>query len=263
MDILKRSLAPVTEEAWDEILETSKEVFNKVLSARKFIDVDGPKGMDFPGISLGRLDIPGNQKDPVNYGIHQFQPMVETRAMFKLNIWELDNINRGAEDIDFDALEGAAMKIGEFEENAIYNGFSKGNIKGLKNSSEHKTLKYPDDPGGVMKVLSEGVATFTNSYIEGPYSLVVGKDRWQDIMSYHNGYPLKKQITNLIEGKIIYSPHLKESYLVSERGGDFRLTLGGDLSIGYDSHDTKNVQLFFTESFTFQVIDPAAVIVIK
>jgi len=39
--------------------------------------------------------------------------------------------------------------------------------------------------------------------------------------------------------------------------------LGQDLSIGYESHNNKTVQLYFTESFTFQVIDPAAVLVLK
>ncbi len=33
--------------------------------------------------------------------------------------------------------------------------------------------------------------------------------------------------------------------------------------IGYESHDTKTVKLYFSGSFTFRVLDPAAVIVLK
>jgi uncharacterized linocin/CFP29 family protein len=39
--------------------------------------------------------------------------------------------------------------------------------------------------------------------------------------------------------------------VLSGRGGDYELRLGQDLSIGYLSHDAENVQLYFTETFTF------------
>jgi len=48
--------------------------------------------------------------------------------------------------------------------------------------------------------------------------------------------------------------------LVSIRGGDMRLTLGSDLTIGFNWADAKKVHLFFTESFTFQIIEPKAYI---
>ena len=40
---------------------------------------------------------------------------------------------------------------------------------------------------------------------------------------------------------------------MSCRGGDYELRLGQDLSIGYRSHDSESVELYFTESFTFAV----------
>ncbi len=38
---------------------------------------------------------------------------------------------------------------------------------------------------------------------------------------------------------------------MSTRGGDFELTIGQDVSIGYDSHDADVVNLYFQESFTY------------
>ena len=35
MDILRRSQAPITEEAWDIINNQAKKIFNSILSARK------------------------------------------------------------------------------------------------------------------------------------------------------------------------------------------------------------------------------------
>jgi uncharacterized linocin/CFP29 family protein len=48
--------------------------------------------------------------------------------------------------------------------------------------------------------------------------------------------------------------------MVTRRGGDLQLILGQDLAIGYESHNQTKAKLYFTESFTFRVLEPAAVI---
>ncbi len=263
MDILRRSKAPISDQAWEEINDTAKEVLTADLAGRKFLDVEGPKGWSFAAQSTGRLHVPANQKGPVKYGTHQVLPLVEARVPFKLDIWELDNIVRGAEDIDLEAMEDAAREIARFEETAIYEGFKQANITGLKDSSDYDPIPFPEATEDVLDAVSLGVSKMKTAAIEGPYSLVLNTERWQKVNSFIRGYPLRRQLENLLGGNIILAPHVKESFLVSERGGDFRLVLGQDISIGYESHNNKTVELYFTESFTFQVIDPAAVIVLK
>ncbi|MFW5752345.1 MAG: family 1 encapsulin nanocompartment shell protein, partial [bacterium] len=121
MDIFKKTLAPITDEAWKEINEQATSVFKNVLSARKFVDVEGPHGLDFGAVARGRLHVPeGQEKNPVKFGIHQVHPLIECRIPFTLDIWELDNSVRGAEDIELEPLEKAAREIALFEEKAIY-----------------------------------------------------------------------------------------------------------------------------------------------
>lgn len=263
MDILRKSLAPVSQQAWAEINETAVEVLSSVLSARKFVDVEGPKGLDFAALSTGRIQVPANQKAAVKYGIHQVLPLVEARIPFELNVWELDNVARGAEDIDLGPMEDAARKIAQFEENAIYEGFKAGNIAGLKNCSDYDSIAFPENAEEIMGAISQALAKFKANAIGGPYTLVLNSEKWQLVNSFVRGYPLRKQLESLLGGSIILAPFVKDAYLVTERGGDFRLVVGQDLSIGYESHNNKTVQLYFTESFTFQVVDPAAVIVLK
>ena len=263
MDILRKALAPISDAAWKEINETAVDVLTSVLSGRKFLDVEGPKGWDYASLSTGRIDVPANQKGAVKYGTHQVLPLVEARVPFELNIWELDNVARGAEDIDLGAMEDAAREIAKFEESAIYEGFKSGQIAGLKQSTDYEPMTFPEANEEIAGVIATAVSKMKAASIEGPYSLVLNTEKWQKIHSYVKGYPLRKQLESLLGGKIIMAPYVKDSYLVSERGGDFRLVIGQDLSIGYESHNNKTVQLYFTESFTFQVIDPAAVLVIK
>ena len=264
MDILRKSLAPISDKAWEEINEETKETLTTALSARKFVDVVGPKGFDFAAVPTGRLDIPKNQgKDSVHYGIHNVMPLVEARIPFELDIWELDNVSRGNEDIDLGNLVDAAKKIARFEDEVIYKGFKPAHIDGLLNISEHKGFQLTGNFEKLVDLISQAIISFRNEAVEDSYNLVVGHELYKYINSYNMDYPLRKHIETIINGKIILSDYIDNAILVANRGGDFRLTLGQDFSIGYESHTKQKVQLYLTESFTFQVLDPAAVIVFK
>jgi uncharacterized linocin/CFP29 family protein len=264
MDILRQSLAPISNAAWEEINETAREAISTQLSGRKFIDVDGPHGWDFTAVSNGRLKILKNTpKDAVRFGNYNVQPLVESRISFKLNIWELDNISRGAEDADLEPLEIAARKIAEFEEKAVFEGAKDAGITGLKGASEHEAIPFPEKPEGILNMVAKGIGEFTKASVQGPYTMILGTEKWEELMSYVKGYPLFSHIERMMGGKIIISPNISEGFLVSSRGGDFKLTIGQDISIGYEKHDDKEVQLYLTESFTFRVIEPKAVIVLK
>lgn len=264
MDILKQSLAPLTKEAWEVIGSRAKRIFSSQLTARQFVDLEGPKGWNYGAVPLGRLQIPKDSKSgEVTYGIHQVLPLTEIRVPFTLNIWELDNITRGATDTDLSSLEDAARRAAEFEEKAIYYGFKQGQISGLKERSPYDVIACPADAEGVLKCVPEGISRLKQSSISGPYSLVVNPSEWKEITSYVQGYPLKRQVEQNLDAEIIFCPHIQGMFLVSERGGDFQLTLGVDLSLGYEGHDGKEVRLYFTESFTFRVLEPRSVVVFE
>ncbi|MFO7922619.1 MAG: family 1 encapsulin nanocompartment shell protein [Bacteroidales bacterium] len=263
MDILKQSLAPVSSEAWEEIKSEAKRVLNTHLSARKFINVSEPKGWDYGAVPSGRLDIPGNQnKNGVIYGINKVQPLVEPRIRFFLNIWELDNLARGAKDIDLDSMEEAAIKLAEFEEKTIYYGLSNASVTGLKDCNKGEKLVFPEQIEDLLAVVSQGITKLNRASIEGPYALIVSPDKWQKISSHFKGYPLRMQLEKLLGGPVILSHFIKEGFLAPADASELNLILGQDISIGYESHDDKKVRMFFTESFTLQIHDPATIIMI-
>jgi uncharacterized linocin/CFP29 family protein len=264
MDILRKTLAPISDQAWEKINEEATEILTTALSARKFVDVVGPKGFDFAAVPTGSLKVPKNQeKGKVHYGIHNVMPLVEVRMPFELDIWELDNVARGNENIDLDNLVEAAKKIAKFEEDAIYKGFKPANINGLMDVSEHQELQLTGNENQLVELLSQAIFSLREKAVQCPFNLVVGHQLYQYINSYNMDYPLRKHIETIIKGSIILSDNIDKALLVASRGGDFRLTLGQDFSIGYEAHDKQKVQLYFTVSFTFQVIEPDAVIVFK
>lgn len=259
MDILKRSLAPLTEDAWQEIEQRAGEVIQTHLSARRVINVNGPLGWDFSALPKGRLDLIEETPGEVCAGIYSVQPLVEARISFELNRWEMDNIIRGAKDVDLSPLENAAKKIALFEESAIYNGYPKGQIKGLIEVSKD-TVSIGNEATQIMEAIAQGILKIKSAYAASPYTLIVGDEIWKRINMVVNGYPLKKGIEELLGTQILYTTALEGALLLPYNHDDLEFTLGQDFSIGYEHHDSKTVKLFITESFTFRVLDPNIVV---
>lgn len=257
--MLYRELAPITQDAWEEIDERAKEVLLSYLSGRKVVKVNGPKGFDYNVITEGRLA--NLQEDgEICYGNYEILPLTEARIEFEMDRWELDNIRRGAKDIDYEPLEKAMEKLALFEENAIFNGLEKAMIKGLKESAETDEIAFGKEPQEMMEAISKGVVKLREAYAEGPYTLVVNEEILRRILSKETAYPLDKRIEELIGGKIVFNHVIDGAYLLPYNHDDLEFTIGKDFSIGYQDHSNEKVKFFATESFTFRVLDPAIII---
>ncbi len=263
MSILKQHLAPITEGGWAEINEQAKRTLSANLSARRLVDIVGPLGWEAAAVNLGRQDVQeGGPVAGVRWGIRNVQPLIELRTAFELNIWDLDDVDRGSKVPDLDSLEEAALKTATFEEQCIYLGCEQAGISGLLASSGHDKLPLGENIDDMLVNIETALFRLHTSGVEGPYALVLGGQPYRELLSGAPGcFPIRQRVLDLLGGGGIYwSPALQQGLVVSTRGGDFELTLGVDTSIGYESHTTEMVQLYFTESFTFRVLEPKAVI---
>jgi uncharacterized linocin/CFP29 family protein len=262
MSILKKSLAPITEQAWKEITGRTKELFGNYLTARKFVDINGPNGLEMGGISTGRLVIPDNQSpEGINYGVREFLPLIEIRKPFELDLWELDNIERGAKDIDLAPLEKAAREVAAFEESAIYQGFKPARIVGLEQAAEAGSVAMPTNANDFLKEIGHQIFQLDQKSVQGPYTLIISEEKWLELIKLSEGYPIQKQLKALLGGKVLINHYNKNSFLLSERGGDYELVVGQDYTIGYETHTSTKVKLFITGSYTFRVLSPEAIVV--
>ncbi len=261
MNLLRRELAPITPRAWTEIDTMAREALTANLSARKFVDLDGPHGIAYPCVNLGRLEVPDTQKgEGVRYGVNQVLPLVETRVSFVLKQWELDNIERGAKDFQLDTLVDAARKMADFEEQAIFHGFGAAGIKGLHQELQPPTLPLDMEMDALVDAVSEGQARLMREGVEGGANLVVSPEVWKVLARSTPGGTLRSLLEMQLGGKVIYSNAVKGALLVAARGGDLELTVGQDFAIGYHHHTAEEIFLFMTESFTFRVVAPEALV---
>jgi uncharacterized linocin/CFP29 family protein len=264
MDLLKKHLAPISPEGWEVIERTASETLQANLSARRSIDVVGPKGLDYTSVNLGRLNIGSSGDDRgVQYGVYQVQPLVESRISFTVKTWELDNLARGARDIDLDDVIQAARSMAKFEEEAVFKGFKDGSITGLEKSAEFKLKDLKTDSDDLLDALADGQLKMRQSGVDGGADLIVDPQMWKFLGKPTRGGTLKKIVEQQIGGEVIFSEHVSGAMLLANRGGDLELTVGQDFSIGYHHHNSEEIFLFLTESFTFRVIAPEAIVWFK
>lgn len=264
-DILRRGMAPIADGAWKEIEVQSARILKGNLSGRKLVDFCGPHGWEFAAVNLGRLEVgPPEATDGVTWGLRQVLPLVEVRVPFTLGIWELDDVLRGARNPDLEPVKQAARSVAVFEENAIYRGFGSAGIRGMLECSSHAPVALSSDRGRFTESLEQALLALQEAEVGGPYALVLGTEPYQWLMvGDPNAYPLRTRVEAMFSGGIHWSPVLLGGAVLSRRGGDFEMTVGQDLAIGYKIHDARKVELYFTESFTFQVLEPAAAVELK
>lgn len=258
--MLNRDKAPISKLAWEEIDARATEVILSYLSARRVVSVHGPKGLDFNTLPIGRLE--GlDSSGKVSYGTYMVQPLTEARIEFELDRRELDNILRGAKDVDYEPLEEAMKELALFEENAIYNGLG-ASIKGLKSYAKEE-IPFGNNPSDIVAAISKGLIELRKAFEAGPFTLVVNEEAYTRILSKETAYPLDKRIKELIGGNIILSHVVDGAYLLPHNHDDLAMTIGKDFSIGYESHTDEKVKFFGIESFTFRVLNPDLVIKFK
>ena len=232
------------------------------LTARRLVDFAGPHGWEHSARNLGQAGDVTTPYDGVTGRQRRVLPVVELRADFTLSRSELQDVDRGADDIDLDSLDAAARRIATAENLALLSGWSDV-VPGITDSATHPSVALgavEDFP----KAVARAVETLLDSGIEGPYALALGVDQHRAVIetAEHGGYPLMEHLRQIVGGPIARAAGLSGGVLLSQRGGDFLLDIGQDISIGYDHHDGETVSLYLQESFTFHVADPDAAVVL-
>ena len=182
------------------------------------------------------------------------QPLVQLRVPFTVSRQDVDDVERGAQDADWQPVKDAAKKIAFAEDRAVFEGYPAAGIAGIRQSTSNPALTLPGEARDYPYVVSQAVSSLRLAGVSGPFSLLLSADAYTMVSeTSDHGYPIREHLARVIDGEIIWAPAIDGAFLLSARGGDFELRLGQDLSIGYLAHDADTVQLYFQESLTFLV----------
>jgi uncharacterized linocin/CFP29 family protein len=252
MNNLHRELAPMSAAAWADLEEEARRTFKRHVAGRRVIDVAQPDGPELAAVTTGHLDAVAPPAEGVIAHLRRSQPIVELRVPFTVERQEVDDVERGAKDVDWQPVKDAARQIAFAEDRAIFEGYAAAGIAGIRDRSSNPVLSLPGEVREYPNAISQAVTALRLAGVDGPYTLVLSADAYTAVSETSDyGYPIHEHIARVLDGEIIWAPAIDGAFLLSTRGGDFELRIGQDLSIGYLSHDATSIQLYFQETLTF------------
>lgn len=255
MNNLHRELAPISDAAWTQIEEEARRSFSIRAAARRIVDMPDPGGVALSAVGTGHFHDLGSPSGNVRARQREVRPVVEFRAGFTVSRTDVDNVERGAADSDWQPVKDAAAALAYCEDRTVFYGSSDGQIAGMAPESTNRNIVLPGDVTEAPAAVASAINTLRLADVAGPYNLLLSPQLYTAVSeTTDHGYPVRDHVARLLgDGAIVWAPALDGALLVTGRGGDYTLQLGQDVSIGYLSHDADTVELYLQESLTFLV----------
>ena len=261
MNNLHRELAPISDAAWAQIEEETSRTLKRHLAGRRVVDVHGPAGTSLSAVGTGHLRTIAASRDGIVARQREVKALVELRVPFELQRQTIDDVDRGANDSDWQPAKDAARQIAFAEDAAIFEGYDAAGIVGVRQGTSNPKMTLPSDVREYPDAIAHGLSRLRLVGVNGPYAVLLGADAYTALAeTSDHGYPVLEHVKRLVKDNIIWAPAIQGAFVVTTRGGDFDLQIGQDISIGYLRHTDTAVQLYLQETFTFLFLTAEAAV---
>jgi len=261
MNNLHRELAPISDVAWAQIEEETSRTFKRHLAGRRVVDMHGPAGTSLSAVGTGHLQTIAAPSNGVIPRQREVKALVELRVPFELERQAIDDVERGANDADWQPAKDAARKLAFAEDGAIFEGYAAAGIVGIRQGTSNPKMTLPGDVREYPQAIAHGLSQLRLVGVNGPYAVLLDADVYTALAeTSDHGYPVLEHVKRLVEDKIIWAPAIKGAFVVTTRGGDFDLHIGQDVSIGYLKHSDTAVGLYLQETLTFLMLTSEAAV---
>jgi uncharacterized linocin/CFP29 family protein len=264
MNNLHRELAPISDAAWAQIEEETTRTLKRYLAGRRVVDVNTPGGVGLSAVGTGHLKTIAAPGDGVLARQREVKALVEVRVPFELDRQQIDDVERGSNDSDWQPAKDAAQKIAYAEDRAIFEGYAAAGIGGIRQGTSNPIMTLPADVRQYPDAIAQGLSQLRLAGVNGPYAVVLGAAAYTALAeTSDNGYPVLEHVKKLVKDEIIWAPALEGAFVLTTRGGDFDLHIGQDVSIGYLSHTDSVVRLYLQETLTFLMLTSEAAVALS
>jgi uncharacterized linocin/CFP29 family protein len=261
MDYLRRQAAPMSEPVWKALDDAVVQAARHVLAGRRIATFDGPHGWDHVATRLGTSTPCRSAEGEAVVCVPDVVLLLEVRVEFSLPWAAIEMFERGAPVLDTGPAETAARELALAEDRVAFYGDPAGSGFVTSRKSPRTHAQDWKRPGQVLADLVKAVEILDTAGIPGPYEAVLPPMRYYAYLQAvdETGYPTARQLRDVLAA-VHRSPVMREAGAVfSTRGGDFVLSVGGDLATGYRLHDREAVHLFCVETIAPQTVTPEAV----
>jgi uncharacterized linocin/CFP29 family protein len=259
MNNLHRELAPIAAAAWAQIEEETRRTLKRHLAGRRVADVVCASGAALPAVATGHLKSLTAPGEGIIARQREVKPLVELRVPFELSRQAIDDVERGAEDSDWQPAKDAAKALAFAEDRAIFDGYAAADIQGIREATSNPVKPLPGDVRNYPDAVAQALTQLRLVGVNGPYTVLLGTNEYTQLAETRDhGHPVLEHVKRLIDGHIIWAPAISGAFVLTTRGGDFQINLSQDVSIGYLSHTDTRVRLYLEEVFTFRVLTTEA-----
>jgi uncharacterized linocin/CFP29 family protein len=261
MNNLHRELAPISESAWAQIEEETTRTLKRYLAGRRVVDMPSAGGVGLSAIGTGHLRKIAAPAQGILARRRESKPLVELRVPFELAREQIDDVERGANDSDWQPAKDAAKKIAFAEDGAIFEGYAEAEIGGIRQGTSNPIMGLPADVRDYPDAVAQALSQLRLVGVNGPYTVLLGADAYTALAETRDhGYPVLEHVKRLVKDQIIWAPAIIGAFVLTTRGGDFELAIGQDVSIGYSGHSDSAVRLYLQETFTFRLLTTEAAV---
>ncbi|HUK23250.1 MAG TPA: family 1 encapsulin nanocompartment shell protein [Terriglobales bacterium] len=261
MNNLHRELAPISDAAWAQIEEETSRTFKRHIAGRRVVDLHGPSGLALSAIGTGHVAAIAGPAEGIVSRQREVQALVELQVPFDLGRQAIDDVERGANDSDWQPAKNAARKLAFAEDGAIFQGYAAAGIVGIRQGASNPAVTLPESVREYPNAIAQALTTLRLAGVNGPYAVLLDANVYTALTETSDqGYPVVEHVKRLVDDKIIWAPAIHGAFVLTTRGGDFDLHLGQDVSIGYLRHTDSAVTLYLQESLTFRLLTAEAAV---
>ena len=125
----------------------------------------------------------------------EVKPLVELRVPFELDRQMIDDVERGANNSDWQPVKDAAKKIAFAEDGAIFEGYAAGGIQGIRQGTSNPIEPLPADVRNYPDAIAHSLSVLRLMGVNGPYSVLLGADEYTAVAEARDyGYPVLEHL---------------------------------------------------------------------
>jgi uncharacterized linocin/CFP29 family protein len=257
--------SPLSGAIWAALTDAMVASARHVLAARRVATFDGPKGWDHVASQLGVVTMCATREGLAAVCLPDVALLAEIRADFQLLWAAVRAFERGAPALETSEAEKAAREVALAEDRIAVYGDPVGH--GFLTSPDSPRVGRGDwaKPGEAVRDLLRAVEALDGQGVAGPYEAVLPSSAYYAYLqaTAAGGEPARSVLEGVLAGAHRSEVIRGGGAVFSTRGGDFILTVGGDLALGYAYHDRDAVHLFCAETMTPRLVTPTAVCLLE
>ena len=263
MKFLNRETSPIAVAVWSQIDNVFTPLLSQRLKLRTLVGFT-PVPFETDAIATGNLNILSSSEH-LTLSVREPIRMIEVRYDFDMPKSVVEDFKRDKSDFDNTVFKHVANRFSAVENSLILEGVKEAQIEGILKNIPRKPI-HAKSTKGLIDAVASMIAAFGAEFVEGPYKLVLSTATLIKMVGEsEGGVSIKSRLEILLGANFfVVCENIGDDKILalSQRGGDFALYNGLDVSIGYAEEKTDSYALFMSESCTFRIINPEAALLI-